>query len=1021
MTPDRWRQIEDLYHSARERGLVALADTDPELRREVERLLAQDSDGRILDRPAVELLQEFTATMPAPGGPLGFAGQTVSHYNIQEKIGAGGMGVVYKALDTKLGRLVALKFLPPHLSHDSELKRRLSDEARAASALDHPNIVVIHDIDETPNGDVFVAMAFHEGVTLREKIASGLEVPEALRIARQVASGLAKAHEHGIFHRDIKPGNIIVAKDGIARIIDFGLAKSSDVTATMDGAARGTPLYMSPEQASGRAVDFRTDLWSLGAVLYEMLAGKPAFAGDSQLQVMHAVVHDEPQRLRDIRPDLPAGIEAIVSRALQKDPARRYQSAAEMVNDLSAALVALEAPPGRAALRAVYAIPAAVLILLAAGVSVWFYQRSEKRHWAREQAIPEIARLASQTKPLAAFRLMQEAQKYLPGDPQLTQIAENLSHQVSVRSTPAGAAVEIQDYLSPGDPWLPLGSTPLDHVKIPNGYLRWRVSKAGVGEYLGAPVTDDIRGFIREFNFPLDAAAAAPEGMVPVPAQQYFSLIWSLGDFGPYDLPAFYMDRFEVTNRQYLEFVDKGGYQKRDWWKEKFLRDGKELSWEQAVDLFRDSTGRPGPSTWVAGHYPAGQAEYPVGGVSWYEASAYAEFAGKSLPAIAQWYLAAPSPVARYITPLSNFSASPAPAGKYQGIGPLGTYDMAGNVAEWCLNESGGGARYQLGGGFNTPANEYFEPGGLPPFHRAANAGFRCVRNTAPLPANATAERRQSIRDLANARPAPDTVYQIYKSMYTYDRTPLNAKLENVSQDSTDWRKEKVTFDAAYGKERMTAYLFLPAHVRPPYQTVVFFPSARVLFTPNTETLGDMQFVDFVVQSGRAVIYPVYKGTYDRPAPMPGLDAAEGRETLIHDSKDIGRSIDYLETRTDIDRNRIAYMGVSMGAALGVNFGAVEDRIKAMIMLDGGFYNEKPLPGTDQVDFAPHLKAPTLLIAGKFDWIFLGKDALLRMLGAPAADKKVVLFETAHDVSEQRADMVREVVAWLDKYLGKVN
>ena len=146
-----------------------------------------------------------------------------------------------------------------------------------------------------------------------------------------------------------------------------------------------------------------------------------------------------------------------------------------------------------------------------------------------------------------------------------------------------------------------------------------------------------------------------------------------------------------------------------------------------------------------------------------------------------------------------------------------------------------------------------------------------------------------------------------------------------------------------------------------------------------------------------------------------------GRETLIQDSKDLGRSIDYLETRQDIDRNRIGYLGVSMGAAHVVFFAAVEDRIKVLVMLDGGFYNEKPLPGADAVDFAPHVKAPTLLIAGKFDWIFLGKDALLRMLGAPAADKKAVMLDTAHDVSEQRADMVREVIAWLDKSLGKVN
>src|SRR6202011_450509 len=267
----------------------------------------------------------------------------------------------------------------------------------------------------------------------------------------------------------------------------------------------------------------------------------------------------------------------------------------------------------------------------------------------REQAIPEIARLKNQNKSLAAFRLMQEAQEYLPGDLQLARIAEDLTHIVSVRSTPSGASVQIKDYLSPGDPWFPLGTTPLNNIKIPAGYLRWRVSKPDVGEYVGAPVTDDIAGYFHEFIFSLNAAATAPEGMVAVPAVRFVDYIWSLGELGPYDLPAFYIDRFEVSNRQYQEFVDKGGYQKREYWKEKFFHDGKELNWEQAIDLLRDSTGRPGPSTWEAAHYPAGQADYPVGGVSWYEASAYAQFAGKSLPVIAQWFLAAPSSIAKYI------------------------------------------------------------------------------------------------------------------------------------------------------------------------------------------------------------------------------------------------------------------------------------------------------------------------------------------------------------------------------------
>ena len=256
--------------------------------------------------------------------------------------------------------------------------------------------------------------------------------------------------------------------------------------------------------------------------------------------------------------------------------------------------------------------------------------------------------------------------------------------------------------------------------------------------------------------------------------------------------------------------------------------------------------------------------------------------------------------------------------------------------------------------------------------------------------------------------------------MYSYDHTPLNARVEGVAQKSADWRKEKITFEAAYGNERMAAYLFVPAHVQPPYQTIVFFPSARVLDLPSSDNLGDMKFIDYVIQSGRAVLYPVIKGTYERPAPLPGPDTVAARETLIQDAKDLRRSIDYLVTRPDIDAKRLGYMGVSMSAALGVFFTALEDRLQAVILLDGGFFSEKPLTGADQVDFAPRLKAPVLLVAGKFDWIFMGRDALFGLVGTPPANKKIVMLDTAHDVSEQRDQLVGNVLAFLDQYLGKV-
>jgi tetratricopeptide (TPR) repeat protein len=394
MDSERWKRIDNLLHAAlerppadREEFLRQACAGDEALEREVWSLVASDEQaGSFLDSPApaAELLELDESTVTH------LAGQTLSHYKILEMLGAGGMGVVYKAFDTKLNRMVALKFLPPHLRHNDELKRRLKEEARAASTLDHPNIVVIHDIDEAPGGDLFIAMAFHEGVTLRARIAAenagaGLPVAEALQIARQIASGLAKAHERGILHRDIKPGNVIVAKDGVTRIIDFGLARSTDGTASLDGSTKGTPLYMSPEQATGKALDGRTDLWSLGAVLYEMLAGRPPFTGDGHLQVMHSIVHDSPPRLRELRPDLAPEIDRIVSRALEKEPAKRYQSAEEMVRDLSTALTSTDAS-ARAATswRAAYGTPAKViapafavlLVVLAAGY--FYFHRTPK-------------------------------------------------------------------------------------------------------------------------------------------------------------------------------------------------------------------------------------------------------------------------------------------------------------------------------------------------------------------------------------------------------------------------------------------------------------------------------------------------------------------------------------------------------------------------------------------------------------------------------------------------------------------
>jgi predicted Ser/Thr protein kinase len=354
MNSDRWKQVDGLLQSALERPpgersefLRKACAGDKELEQEVRSLLAsQQEAGSFLESPAIEVAardQEATETIRSP------IAQTISHYRILEKLGAGGMGVVWKARDTRLDRFVALKFLPAAKMSDPERKRRFVQEARAASALNHPNIITIYDIDQADGAD-FIAMEFVPGKALDRLISrKGLRLNEALQYAIQVADALAAAHAAGIVHRDLKPGNVMVSENGCVKVLDFGLAKLIErggvselartetieqAPKTEEGMVVGTVSYMSPEQAEGKKVDARTDIFSFGAVLYEMITGTRAFVGDSILSIMSAILRDEPKPAAEIVLGFPRELDRIVTRCLQKDPNRRYQHAGDLKIDL---------------------------------------------------------------------------------------------------------------------------------------------------------------------------------------------------------------------------------------------------------------------------------------------------------------------------------------------------------------------------------------------------------------------------------------------------------------------------------------------------------------------------------------------------------------------------------------------------------------------------------------------------------------------------------------------------------------
>lgn len=1015
----------------------------------------------------------------------------VGDFRLEKRLGSGGMSVVYQALQISLNRRVALKVLPMNLTGGISAVERFHREARAAARLHHPNIVTIY-AEGAESNSCYFAMEMIDGQSLEQVVAelrearlsktarpgtSAAEDPEAgmnprsrapcvlrdckseleyfnmvARLISEVADALNYAHAEGIIHRDVKPSNLMLSRDGRLILLDFGIARiCTERAVTLTGSFLGTPRYMSPEQISGghETVDHHSDIYSLGVTLYELLTLEPLFDGDTQQQVIGQILNRDPRPPRHVNPRIPIDLETICCKAIERDPGRRYANAGEFAEDLrryleGRVIIARPAGPTERVVKFVrrrtvtVALSAAVILATAfAAVMTW---RHFTVQWAQQHAMAEIDGLVDAGEYLRAFTLAERAERVIPDDPLLLSRWPHLSRQYTIITTPRHARVYFGEYPAKNPRWKYLGRSPIEGVRIPFGTYRWRIERTGCtpldivwSNEMPSRWDDPASLPSRRMNFTLHRKGDFPADMVWIPSADLGQCGVFHGERSIPKAPAFLVDKHEVTNRQYKEFMDRGGYERQEFWTGPFVRDGQTLTWEQAMEVFRDQTGVPGPSGWRNGAYPPGQGEYPVGGLSWYEAAAYAHFRGRDLPTIYHWLLAADVEDSPYrITRYGNFDGAPAPVGHYAGMGRFGLCDAAGNVREWCYNaiEGENETRGILGGSCGD--NEYtFLAGEVrSAWDRDAFNGLRCAmylggRQEVPQAAFEPAQRRQW--DRTHFTPVSDEVFDSFINIsYKYDRTELNWRIESVDSSRDFCKREHITFDAAYPGERVTAYLFLPGVGKPPYQTVIWYPSDEARDSPWDDRAHRHEMTA-ILDSGRAVMVPIYQGTYERRLGRPDspLDSISSRDLYIRISQDMRRAVDYLETRDDIDAGKLAFVGLGWGGQMGALMVAVESRFKTGIFLLGGLCACARHPASDPANFAPHVRVPILMINGKDDSVFPYETAqkpLFDLLGTPEPMKKHVLFPGGHGILWQyHTEYYGEIVKWLDQHLGSAD
>ncbi|HMS40872.1 MAG TPA: bifunctional serine/threonine-protein kinase/formylglycine-generating enzyme family protein, partial [Pyrinomonadaceae bacterium] len=1026
MTAEKWREISKIFHLALEKSadersafLDKKCADDSELREEIELLLnANDVEDSFIDSPKLGL-----ATLE--NQPKLKDGEKIGSFEILKILGAGGMGEVYLAKDLRLNRLVALKILPPNSKIDANAVKRFLREAQSAAALEHPHICTIHEIGEQ-DGFNYIVMQYVEGDTLSARIKSGeLKPQDALDIAIQIADALTEAHTRGIVHRDIKPANIIISANNQAKVLDFGLAKrfvfdndngesSLKTILSQPGVIVGTVSYMSPEQVRGAETDARSDLWSLGVCLYEMLIGRTPFAGENSVERLAAILHKEPEMQDNIPPEL----RKILDKCLQKSPENRYQGAEEMIADLKHLrqeiefveqlqihatnnttdgdihqtltqylsehpTIAINPVKSKTSWKMFIFYGLLLSILTFGG---WFLWQNFRLNSAREN-VRKAEEFAKSERNFEAYDLALAAEKILPDNENLKKLLPTISVSLSVNSEPNGAKVYLKRFQADEKGNFPtrhlVGETPIENLRIARGSYVLQIEKDGF-----APFERTISGtipriggsFIETPPLAIEAKLIEkdkiPNKMIYVPAGEYNLVNWSRSTETKVNLSEYFIDKNEVSNAEFKEFITAGGYWKKDFWKVPIMKDGKEIPLEEALQMFKDKTGLPAPRSWTSQTFPEGKADFPVTDITWYEAAAYAEFREKKLPTVFQWEKAARNGAfdPRYnampwgfikqgdtTDNRANFRGrgTVAVTEKEFGMSPFGAFNMAGNVSEWNANQSPEGF-ITSGGAWNDLAYSFGDYGIYPGLYSANRIGFRLVSKSE------TDQGGQMIppAETPEYKPSTDADFKTWLTHYDYDKKTLNAQItETIETD--EWTRERIIFSGE-GGETAIGYLYLPKNYPLPLQVIHYVPPGDVVRGIRSLPDSIEMFAAPFIKSGRAVFGVVLKGYMERPFPnnyaLPENSTVEFRKQMVNWITDLRRGVDYLETRDDLNFQKLSFVGVSNGANVGLVLTAIETRYKTLVFESAGLEKDflTRIPETSPIKFASQIKTQKL-------------------------------------------------------------